>query len=91
MISPTVGRVVLYRAAKDEPEQAAIVTRVHHDRLVNLTVFGHDGKPAPMTSVALVQPEDEPPANAGYCEWMPFQKGQAAKTEALEAKLGSAS
>ena len=24
-----------------------------------------------------------------HCEWMPYQKGQAAKTEQLEERLGS--
>jgi len=34
--------------------------------------------------VPLVQDEPGVPASS-YCCWMPYQKGQAAKTEALEA------
>lgn len=86
MIAPTVGRVVWYRAKllgnshpKESPEQAAIVTYVHSDRLVNLVVFGHNGNPVPMTSVTLVQEGDTPPMDWGYCEWMPYQICQAKK------------
>jgi hypothetical protein len=97
MIKPTIGRVVWYRAKlldnshpKESPEQAAIVVKVHGDRMVNLVVFGHDGSMVPMTSVPLVQEGDEPPFDFSYCEWMPYQKGQAAKTEALEAAANAA-
>lgn len=75
------------------PEQgeqafAALVTYVHSDTMVNLAVFDANGVPFAETSVTLVQ--DNQPVPAGrYCEWMPYQKGQAAKTEALEKKLGS--
>lgn len=66
--------------------QAAIVAFVHSDRMVNLAVFGQNGNTFPMTSVTLRQPEDERPSGP-FCEWMPYQQGQAAKTEALEKKL----
>lgn len=96
MIKPTVGRVVWFRAKlldnshpKESPEQAAIVTRVWNDRMVNLAVFGHNGEVVPMTSVDLVQDGDEAPFERSYCEWMPYQKGQAAKTEALEKQIGA--
>lgn len=95
MIVPTVGRIVWYRAKlldnshpKESPEQAAIVVRVHSDRMVNLVVFGHGGDIMPVTSVHLVQDGDDLPFDRSYAEWMPFQKGQAAKAEALEAKQG---
>jgi hypothetical protein len=91
MITPTVGRIVWYRAKllesshpKESPEQAAIVVRVHGDRLVNLAVFGHSGHVVPMMWVPLVQDGDEAPIDRGYCHWMPYQLGQAAKTEAAE-------
>jgi len=31
-----------------------------------------------------------PGQHGGYCEWMPFQKGQAAKTEQIAGALGRA-
>jgi hypothetical protein len=91
MIKPTVGRVVwFYPHAGDstlcqapgEP-LAAIIARVWSDRVVNLSVIDANGKQEPRTSVTLVQDGDEKPQGY-YCEWMPYQKGQAAKTESLE-------
>lgn len=92
MIKPTVGRVVLYkphsheRFAGDDGSQRwpAIVTNVWGDTCVNLTVFNPNGEAVGgRTSVMLAQDDQEP--QDGWCEWMPYQKGQAAKTEALEA------
>lgn len=37
----------------------------------------------------LLQDNDRAPKDAAYCEWMPFQKGQAAKTEQLERQAGA--
>lgn len=92
MIIPTVGRIVWYRAGDARPETpplAAIVAYVWSSRMVNLAVFDAEGGHFPKTSVRLIQDGDSP---AGWgeptCSWMPYQKGQAAKTEALEAKLG---
>jgi hypothetical protein len=56
--------------------------------MVNLSVVDHNGRQLGVTSVPLHQLENERP-NGMYCEWMPYQQGQAAKTEALEAKLAS--
>ncbi len=91
MIKPTVGRIMWYWPSKVEDEGqplAAIVVRVWSDNMVNLAVFNADGVPQPRTSVPIVQ--DGSPYAAGnspYCEWMPYQKGQAAKAEALESQL----
>ena len=97
MIKPTVGRIVLFIPLADKYDfgfclqagkpHAAIVTAVHGDRMVNLSVFDANGEQFPKTSVALRQSEDAVPLSQDYCEWMDFQKGQAAKTEALEAQL----
>jgi hypothetical protein len=87
MIEPTVGRIVWYRQngphiiiEHDDQPLAAIVAYVHSARMVNLTVFDANGVPSSRTSVQLVQEGDEVPPYA-YCEWMPYQKGQAAKAE----------
>lgn len=99
MIEPTVGRIVLYHPSdydlntdgrrqitKDQPF-AAQVAYVWNPRLVNLMVIDHDGLSFHRTSVTLLQDDDVPPIGQFYCEWMPYQKGQAAKYEAAEAKL----
>ena len=92
MIKPTIGRVVWYWCQKNQTQpQAAVVAYVHSDTMVNLTVFDENGIPHARTSVFLYQGQEntERPA-AIFCEWMPYQKGQAAKTEALEKQVAGA-
>lgn len=91
MITPTVGRVVLFHQAvpHDQP-YAATIAYVHSDRMVNLSVVDHSGVQFGTTSVPLLQDGDPVPENGYYCEWMPYQKGQAAKAEELEKKLSEA-
>lgn len=89
MIQPTIGRVVWFWLAKPSPQTqplAAMVTKVNADDNVNLVVFDTSGVPSGELHVRLLQGE-EAPSGVPYCEWMPYQKGQAAKTEALEAKV----
>jgi hypothetical protein len=88
LIQPTVGRVVWFRAnetdkIKLDSEQplAAIVAYVHGDRMVNLTVFDPNGVPHSRTSVTLKQESDDILPGSSYCEWMPYQLGQAAKAQ----------
>ena len=100
MIKPTVGRVVWFFGAdwydpsfgdgeySREP-RAAIITHVWHERMVNLTVFDRNGRSHGVTSVDLLQDDDPPGGQSYWCAWMPYQKGQAAKTEELEKKLGT--
>ena len=92
MIKPTIGRVVWFHPSSNVAEVgfypnatcAAIVAYVHSDNMVNLAVFDGNGAVHSKTSVRLIQDTDEAPKGGYYCEWMPYQKGQAAKTEALE-------
>lgn len=81
-ITPTVGRVVWYwRSPKAEQKQpfAASVSYVHDDRTVNLSYVTHEGMQAARKRVTLVQPGDDEPT-ADFCEWMPYQIGQARST-----------
>lgn len=100
MIQPTIGRVVWYWPAQNaggwsemawdgQQPMAATIAYVHNDTCVNLSVVDHDGKSHDVTSVTLLQAEDAQRPEGGFCEWMPFQKGQAAKTEAAEAALAA--
>lgn len=96
MIQPTIGRIVWYWPSDFDrtsmtihsPEQplAATVAYVWSDTLVNLTVSDHNGATHSRTSVMLAQ-DGGPAVGMPYCEWMPYQKGQAAKTEALEKRI----
>jgi hypothetical protein len=98
MIPPTIGRVVWFTPSTNDDTRfdvkqplAAFVTYVWHDRLVNLTVFSQDARPpAQKTRVMLLQDDDLKPEFGYFASWMPYQKGQAAKTEALEAATKAA-
>lgn len=87
MILPTVGRIVWYRNETNLEGQphAAIVTFVHSDRMVNLAVFDYNGKTFPATSVTLIQ-EGDPHTVTEFCEWMPYQIGQAKRHANEESK-----
>ena len=97
MIYPTVGRLLHYYPGENDsglvssvipqPPLAAIVTFVHTERVVNLAVFTSQGGFASRCSVTLLQDDDIPLMGDSYAQWMPYQVGQAAKTEALAAEL----
>lgn len=96
IIKPTVGRVLwfypgtLYAEGRgiaySDPGQplSAMIAYVHSDSMVNITAWDQNGKKFSVTSVPLIQGDDKVPESF-HCVWMPYQKGQAAKTEALEA------
>lgn len=93
MIEPTVGRVVLFHPhvndghrPGDQPH-AALVVHVHNDREVNLAVFTETGAAYSRLAVQLLQDNDQPPAHGHFARWMPYQKGQAAKTEQIAAHV----
>ena len=96
MIVPTVGRVVLFTPDSHftgmiAPGEKipAIICKVWSDKMINIGGFDADGNPFRATSVTLVQ-DDLPPKAGYYCEWMPYQKGQATKTEQAEKALAEA-
>lgn len=89
MIKPTIGRIVWYwPTTPDTQPRAAIVTRVWSDTCVNLAIFDPNGNAMsnPPTSVLLLQEGNERPSGGGFCEWMPYQIGQAKKHEAESEK-----
>jgi hypothetical protein len=89
VIPPTPGRIIWIRNregrvhAGSQPE-TAIITYVWNLRSINVHGWDANGEPFQITSLVLVQPGDSAP-DFTYAEWMPFQIGQAAKTEALQA------
>jgi hypothetical protein len=91
MITPTIGRQVWYWPRTPEPHEqpcAATVAYVHDERHVTLQVVDHEGRARPESNVLLRQPEDLAPLDGEYCEWMPFQVGQA-KAQASEKTGGT--
>jgi hypothetical protein len=97
MIKPTIGRVVHYfpseldvlegeaMAIYGNAPCTALIAYVWSDICVNLVVFDHTGIAFSRTSVAINVDGSSP-----HAEWMPYQIGQAAKTEAAEAALAQA-
>ena len=90
VIAPTPGRIVWYWPSTNDglsalagQPLAAIVAAAHDDRHVNLSVIDAHGNHHGRTNVFLSQPDQERPTSRdyGFAEWMPYQKGQAAKTE----------
>lgn len=90
-MQPTVGRIVYYKAYgtpggefKPGAERAAIITQIYPDsyesEVVDLCVLNPTG----MFFNQRV-PRDTNGAG-GTWDWMPYQKGQAAKTDALKEK-----
>lgn len=94
IITPTVGRKVWFRPNgatshnsvpfnimnRNHPLDATVIY-VWNDRLVNLLVIDHVGATHAIGSVELRQQNDSSDRQGWYCEWMPYQVGQAqAKT-----------
>ena len=93
LIHPTPGRVVWYYPTPEDgiarlkgQPLAAIIAGVHSDRLVNLAVFDSYGNAQQRSYVKLAQPDEERP-NFAHATWIPYQIGQAAKTEQVEKQL----
>jgi hypothetical protein len=88
-MTPTVGRIVYYKSygtpggEYQSEDRAAIVTRVHNTTCVDLAVFNPTGM---FFNTNVVQGQ-----SGGQWDWMPYQKGQAHKTEELEQRLAQAS
>jgi len=87
MIKPTIGRVVLVHRGQSDQAEPAFIAYVWGDRMINVGGFDKNGTPFSATSMPLMQDDDNPTNPNYYAEWMPYQKGQAAKTEALEAQI----
>lgn len=95
MIHPTPGRIVWFHPngitlppnfAYSDSEQplAAVIAYVHSDRMVNLSVFDQNGMGYSLADVTLLQDDDATPNGFAYAEWMPYQKGQAAKANTTD-------
>lgn len=88
MIEPGIGRVLWYRpSGRGGPKQAALVAKVIDNHTVNLAAFDELGRSYGVVGAHLVQPEDVDIPQGAYAEWMPFQKGQAMRTEQLERQV----
>lgn len=84
MIEPSVGRIVWVFHLTSTP-LAGIITSVISNEEITVTVFdlGHERH----QKMPLLQTDADYKGETPYATWMPYQKGQAAKTEALEKEL----
>lgn len=95
MIDPTVARVVHFFPSsidsefdRHEAPFAAIIAKVWNDGVVNLMVVNKQGVACGRQHVPLVQEGQLPlDPDAPFCAWMPYQVGQAARSDALVAAL----
>lgn len=83
--NPTTGMPEMISERDASQPMDASVVFVHNDRCVNLAVSDHHGRLFAVTGVTLLQEGDAVPATGWYAEWMPYQKGQAAKVDAAPA------
>jgi hypothetical protein len=96
MIKPSIGRVVLFTPAHSEfagyvdQPFAAMVAYVWNDRMINIGYLDKNGVHANATSVPLLQDDDAEPEGGFYCQWMPYQIGQASMTEKAIADFKAA-
>ena len=72
MIPPTLGRVVWF-TNHDGTQEAAMVTHVWHDRLINLVAFDMEGNTRGVINVPLLQDDDQVPTYQKFAQWMPYQ------------------
>jgi hypothetical protein len=99
MITPTPGRIVWFypdvndgrtRDSSGFVPLAAMVAKVIHERCVNLTVSGDDGTTYGAQNIVLLQEGFKlADPDRAYAEWMPFQKGQAAKLEQVSTAIAA--
>lgn len=96
-IIPTVGRVVYYKARGSadgvfpKKDRAAIITDVQTDDAAR----DENDENVYQVRVCVLNPEGiffsdwlDQGQEGGQWDWMPFQKGQAQKTDELEKRLG---
>jgi len=94
MIQPTIGRIVWFHPLPtaaypkvDGQPHAAMIAFVKNSTTVNLTVSAWSGDTYAARHVRLLQDGEAAPVDEPYAEWMPYQRGQAARADALAQQL----
>ena len=88
VIQPTIGRQVWLWLDQQHKKHgqpfAATVVYVNSVRDINVHALDNSGQPAAYVGITLVQPGDKLPLTGAFCEWMPYQIGQAAQAGGAE-------
>ena len=91
VIQPTVGRQVWLWLDQQHKKHgqpfAATVVYVNSVRDINVCALDGSGQPAAYVGITLVQPGDKLPLTGAFCEWMPYQIGQAAQAGSAEGAV----
>lgn len=86
MIHPTIGRIVWVERRPGQIDsgqsEPAIVCYVWSDRLINVAGYNSNGQAFSLTSLSLLQDDDQPNVVGSYARWMPYQKEAQARFEA---------
>jgi hypothetical protein len=91
-IEPTVGRVLLYHTPDSSKPLAAMIANVNEDGTINIGYLDSVGTHHSQQCLPLIQDTDGiPTGNVHFCTWMPYQLGQAARTEQAEAAAKTSS
>ena len=94
-ITPTVGRIVYVFSTRWSGPRAGIITGVNENGTIDVNCWVRAGEPTPMRSelaaLTINPPNTGAPVGADFwCEWMPYQMGQAAKTDDLSGRTQQA-
>lgn len=76
-MTPTIGRIIYFKAYNKET-YAAIITSVHSETKLDITVF-YPGSGGTQGLTNIEQGND-----VGTWDWMPYQKEQAANQKAVD-------
>ena len=78
MITPTIGRVVLFRREDSDQPAPASICYVHSDDKINIAGYDKNGNHFACNNVTLIQ-EGDAAFNQAY--WMDYQKAQQFKAD----------
>lgn len=79
MITPTIGRVVLFNDGRSTQRVPALISYVVSDTIINIGGFDKSGNPFQATNVFLVPSDSDAVCSKGQAEWMEYQKSVADK------------
>lgn len=90
IIKPTLGRVIWYNPmgsllVSSNGYLTALICDVNADETVNLAVFDTKGNLHQRQNVPIL--DENQISSDHYARWMPYQVGQAAKAESLQAQV----
>lgn len=87
-IMPSIGRIVLFSSVHQDGELPAIVTKVHSQDCINVTVFPDGGIPFPMSSVQYAEDHAASGLSNSF-HWMDYQLKVAAERDPVTGEASA--